>query len=97
MHCIFVFKTCQSGVDANNQIDVFITEHGGPGVQHIGLNTSDICRSKRFMQQKGVSFIEPPPTYYKEGGKLRDIIKAGESECGHVSPLLGCLKYQMLL
>jgi len=66
------------GVDANNQIDVFITEHGGPGVQHIGLNTSDICRSKRFMQQKGVSFIEPPPTYYKEGGKLRDIIKAGE-------------------
>jgi len=67
------------GVDTNNQIDVFVSEHGGPGVQHIGINTTDICRSKEYMRQRGVSFIEPPPTYYREGAKLEDIIKAGES------------------
>ena len=67
-----------SGVDANNQIDVFVNEHGGPGIQHLGLNTSNICLSKKSMQSNGVAFIEPPPTYYTQSGKLDDIVKAGE-------------------
>lgn len=67
-----------AGVDARNQIDVFLSEHGGPGVQHLGLNTSDICRSKDEMKLRGVDFIVPPSLYYQSDGKLDDIIRAGE-------------------
>jgi len=66
------------GIDARNQIDVFLSEHGGPGIQHLGLNTTDICRSKEEMSSKGVDFIVPPHLYYQGFGKLDDIIKAGE-------------------
>lgn len=66
------------GMDPNNQVDVFIQEHGGPGIQHIGLKTGDVCEAKEELRSKGIEFIEPPPTYYTEVGKLGDICGAGE-------------------
>jgi len=67
-------------VDKNNQLDIFINDHGGPGVQHIGICTENICATKAAMRSKGVDFIEPPSTYYNEIGKLEDIKCTGEDE-----------------
>jgi 4-hydroxymandelate synthase len=49
-----------------NQVDLFLTNHGGPGVQHIGLHTSDIVGAVGNLQGRGVRFNEPPYTYYTQ-------------------------------
>jgi 4-hydroxymandelate synthase len=46
------------------QIDDFIKNHGGPGIQHIAFSTSDIVRSVRSMNEEGVAFLNSPGTYY---------------------------------
>ena len=47
-------------------MDTFLTNHGGPGVQHIGLSSSDIISSVSELTAAGVQFVEPPYTYYNE-------------------------------
>lgn len=49
-----------------NQVDTFLTEHGGPGIQHIGLHTSNITEAVATLKDNGVAFIDPPSTYYSE-------------------------------
>ncbi|RKH26389.1 4-hydroxyphenylpyruvate dioxygenase [Corallococcus praedator] len=46
------------------QIGEFLRRHGGPGVQHLALLTSDIVGCVRQLQQ-GLSFLEIPPAYYE--------------------------------
>ena len=49
-----------------NQVDTFLEQHRGPGIQHIGLYTTDIVRTAQTMAQAGVEFFTPPPAYYTE-------------------------------
>ncbi len=49
----------------NSQIQEFIDEFKGPGVQHIALLTSNIIDTVREMRDKGVDFLEVPDTYYE--------------------------------
>lgn len=49
-----------------NQVETFLTEHGGPGIQHIGLHTSNITEAVATLKDNGVEFIDPPSTYYSE-------------------------------
>ncbi|XP_025094598.1 4-hydroxyphenylpyruvate dioxygenase-like protein isoform X2 [Pomacea canaliculata] len=60
-----------------NQINMFIENHGGPGVQHIGLHTSDIISAVAQLQHQGVEFNEPPYTYYTEVGQLKEMVAIG--------------------
>ncbi|XP_062382232.1 4-hydroxyphenylpyruvate dioxygenase-like protein [Sardina pilchardus] len=60
-----------------NQVDTFLEQHRGPGIQHIGLYTTDIVRTAQIMAQAGVEFFSPPPTYYTEVGKQHEIERAG--------------------
>jgi 4-hydroxymandelate synthase len=46
------------------QIDEFLKNHDGPGVQHIAWNSEDIVRSVRSMRSRGVEFLSTPGTYY---------------------------------
>jgi 4-hydroxymandelate synthase len=46
------------------QIDDFIRNHDGPGVQHIAFRTDNIVRSVRIMRERGVAFLASPQTYY---------------------------------
>ena len=49
-----------------NQVQTFLTEHGGPGIQHIGLHTPDITQAVAALKDNGVAFIDPPAAYYSE-------------------------------
>jgi len=49
-----------------NQVETFLTEHGGPGIQHIGLHTSNIADAVATLKDNGVAFIDPPSAYYSE-------------------------------
>lgn len=48
----------------NSQIQEFLDVNGGPGIQHIALRTGNIVQVVARLRQKGLSFIEVPPTYY---------------------------------
>ncbi|XP_036816747.1 4-hydroxyphenylpyruvate dioxygenase-like protein isoform X1 [Oncorhynchus mykiss] len=61
----------------SNQVDTFLEQHGGPGIQHIGLYTQDIVSTAQTMGQAGVHFFSPPPAYYTEVGKQQEMEDAG--------------------
>ena len=47
-----------------SQIEEYLEFYGGPGVQHIALNTDDIVASVDAMNAAGVEFLETPNSYY---------------------------------
>ncbi|XP_052772922.1 4-hydroxyphenylpyruvate dioxygenase-like protein [Mya arenaria] len=61
-----------------NQVDTFLHDHEGPGIQHIGLHTDNIVSTVAQLKDNGVEFAEPPYTYYTEVGKLEEICDIGE-------------------
>eukprot|EP00794_Sanderia_malayensis_P007047 gene7047-7838_t len=54
------------GEQGPNQVDTFLDENGGPGVQHIGLSTLNIFKSVEIWKRNQVPFINPPCLYYNE-------------------------------
>jgi len=46
------------------QLDEFLRNHGGAGVQHLALLTPDICRTLTLLRERGVGFLETPDSYY---------------------------------
>jgi len=51
--------------DDKSQIEEYLREYRGEGIQHIALGTDDIYESVRGLRQRGVDFMPPPPaTYY---------------------------------
>ncbi|NXV79505.1 HPDL protein, partial [Atlantisia rogersi] len=61
-----------------NQVDTFLEQHGGAGIQHVGLCTTDIVSTTRALQQRGARFFTPPAAYYSQGGKAEEIRGAGQ-------------------
>lgn len=49
----------------NSQIQEFLDEFNGPGVQHVALLTSDIVATVNEMRRQGVDFLSVPDTYYE--------------------------------
>ena len=49
----------------NSQIQEFLDEFNGPGVQHIALLTSNIIDTVNEMRQNGVDFLDVPDSYYE--------------------------------
>ncbi|XP_061194904.1 4-hydroxyphenylpyruvate dioxygenase-like protein [Saccostrea echinata] len=70
----FVLVESLKGQGAN-QVDIFLEDHGGPGVQHVGLYTPDIMTAVSTFKESGVQFVEPPPAYYTDDIKLSEIKK----------------------
>lgn len=54
------------GTEAKSQINEYLEEYKGPGVQHIALLTSDIVKSVSSMQQVGVETLDIDNQYYEE-------------------------------
>lgn len=55
-----------------SQIQEYVEYYGGPGVQHIAMNTSDIITAIRNLKERGMEFMTVPDTYYDQ---LRDKLK----------------------
>lgn len=47
------------------QIDKFLKDHGGAGVQHIAFTADSIVESVALLKSKGVSFLSTPAAYYR--------------------------------
>jgi len=50
--------------DDKSQIEEFLKEFNGEGIQHIALGTDDIYSSVKTLQQQGLHFLDTPDTYY---------------------------------
>jgi 4-hydroxyphenylpyruvate dioxygenase len=48
-----------------SQIEEYLEFHGGPGVQHVAMETDDIVRTVAWLREHGVLFIATPETYYE--------------------------------
>uniref|UniRef100_A0A4W3ID20 4-hydroxyphenylpyruvate dioxygenase n=1 Tax=Callorhinchus milii TaxID=7868 RepID=A0A4W3ID20_CALMI len=49
-----------------SQIQEFVDYYGGPGIQHIALNTSNIIQAVTNLKARGVEFLSTPETYYQQ-------------------------------
>ena len=58
---------------APNQVTTFIKQHGGPGVQHIGLRTERLVEVVNYLRLQGLPFVQPPPEYYEEVWSLKPL------------------------
>ncbi|NOS99510.1 MAG: 4-hydroxyphenylpyruvate dioxygenase [Phycisphaerales bacterium] len=47
-----------------SQIDEYLDFYCGPGVQHIAMNTADICATVERLRSRGLDFLRVPDTYY---------------------------------
>ncbi|XP_018587287.1 4-hydroxyphenylpyruvate dioxygenase isoform X2 [Scleropages formosus] len=55
-----------------SQIQEYVEYYGGPGVQHIAMNTSDIIAAIHNLKERGMEFMTVPNTYYEQ---LREKLK----------------------
>ena len=47
------------------QLDRFLEQHEGPGVQHLAFHCDDILASARSLREREVAFLDSPPGYYE--------------------------------
>ncbi|WP_416305571.1 4-hydroxyphenylpyruvate dioxygenase [Neptunicella sp. SCSIO 80796] len=52
--------------DDKSQIEEFIREYNGEGIQHIALATDDIYATVRNLKSRGLKFMQTPDTYYEK-------------------------------
>lgn len=52
--------------DDKSQIEEFIREYKGEGIQHIALTTEDIYETVRTLRSRGMDFMPTPDTYYNK-------------------------------
>src|ERR1700733_6983286 len=51
--------------DARSQIEEYLKEYQGEGIQHIALSTTDIYRTVDVLKRQGVQFQDTPDAYYE--------------------------------
>ena len=51
--------------DEKSQIEEYLHQYRGEGIQHIALGTEDIFRTVEVLRGRGVSFQDTPDTYYE--------------------------------
>ena len=49
-----------------SQIEEYLDWYCGPGVQHIAMNTKDICATVRELRSRDIDFLRVPDTYYEQ-------------------------------
>ncbi|MGZ8701646.1 MAG: 4-hydroxyphenylpyruvate dioxygenase [Gaiellaceae bacterium] len=49
-----------------SQIEEYLEYFGGPGVQHIALQSEDIVRTVETLQGQGIVFLSTPDAYYED-------------------------------
>lgn len=51
--------------DDRSQIEEYLRDHNGEGIQHIALASGDIYAAVGRLRDRGVSFMDTPDTYYE--------------------------------
>lgn len=52
--------------DDKSQIEEYLREYNGEGIQHIALSTDDIYQTVRTLRDRGMKFMVTPDTYYEK-------------------------------
>ncbi|OLQ92219.1 4-hydroxyphenylpyruvate dioxygenase [Vibrio ponticus] len=52
--------------DDKSQIEEFIREYNGEGIQHIAMSTDDIYHTVKTLRDRGMEFMPTPDTYYEK-------------------------------
>ena len=55
--------------DDKSQIEEFLKQYRGEGIQHIALSTPDIYRTVTELRARGVQFMDTPDSYYAKTDK----------------------------
>ena len=59
-----------------SQIQEYLDYFGGPGVQHIALQTDDIVGTVERLRERGMIFLMTPESYYEEApGRVGEILQ----------------------
>ena len=67
-----------------SQIDEYLDYYRGPGVQHIAMNSADICATVRKLRERDIDFLRVPDTYYDD---LRQRVGDIEEDYGELKEL----------
>ena len=51
--------------DRKSQIQEYLEEYKGSGIQHLAMLTTDICKSVGALRKQGIEFLTVPDTYYE--------------------------------
>ena len=51
--------------DPKSQINEYLDEYKGEGVQHVALYTNDVYETVEAMHEAGIGFLDTPDTYYE--------------------------------
>ena len=54
------------GTEAKSQINEYLEEYKGPGVQHLAFSTDDICQTIRQLNQSSIETLDIDDEYYQE-------------------------------
>ncbi len=54
------------GTEEKSQIEEYLREYDGPGIQHVALASSDLVKSMDAMEPTGVEFLDIDDEYYEE-------------------------------
>ncbi len=57
--------------DDKSQIEEFLSDYRGEGIQHVALGSADIAASVEAFAARGLRFMAPPPDTYYEGVDAR--------------------------
>jgi 4-hydroxyphenylpyruvate dioxygenase len=52
--------------DEHSQVEEFLRDYHGEGIQHVALGTGDIFRAVEAMRARGVCFQDTPDAYYEQ-------------------------------
>jgi 4-hydroxyphenylpyruvate dioxygenase len=52
--------------DDKSQIEEFLKDYGGEGIQHLAFGVKDIYATVEAMRERGVTFQDTPETYYEQ-------------------------------
>ncbi|MEU6024753.1 4-hydroxyphenylpyruvate dioxygenase [Micromonospora sp. NPDC048871] len=70
------------------QIDEFLKNHGGAGVQHVAFNADDIVAAVQNIQRRGVEFLSTPDTYYTMLASRMELARHTVSDLREVNVLV---------
>ena len=75
--------------DAKSQIEEYLHEYKGEGIQHIAVGSNDIYASTDAIAARGLEFMPGPPETYYEKSQTR--------VRGHQEPIAALLKHGILI
>lgn len=70
--------------DDKSQIEEFIREYNGEGIQHIALTTDDIYQTVETLRSRGMDFMPTPDTYYE---KVNDRVEGHKEDVSRLRDL----------